>query len=279
LANIAWDIDEWFEVIPAHVWTPWYGLLGSRSGFDSLEECLGEDADRIHAIETGLSSDPAMNWGVPAIGSRSIVSFSDAHSPGTMGRELTVLESEPTYRGIVSAIRAGRVVETIEFHPEHGKYHLDGHRKCGVRMTPSESETLGGRCPVCGRKMTLGVLNRVTRLSTVNHTTYLDADGLNKSETGRPPFRSLVPLRELVSFALGVGPTSKRVRDLQDRLIDELGNELTVLTVAPLEDIARVAGEAVAQGIGAVRRGEVTSEPGFDGQYGVVKPAIQGRVI
>ena len=138
MAAIAWEADDRSVVIPAHVWTPWYGMYGSKSGFDSIEECFGDAADRIHAIETGLSSDPAMNWLVPDLDTRSIVSFSDAHSPKNMGRELTVFRAEPNFTSLADAVRDQDIVETVEFHPGHGKYHLDGHRKCGVRFEPGE---------------------------------------------------------------------------------------------------------------------------------------------
>ncbi len=159
------DINPGCIVIPAHVWTPWYGLFGSKSGFDSLEECFQDMTPQIRAIETGLSSDPAMNWLVPDLADRSIVSFSDAHSPAKLGRELTVFEGELSFQGLAKALTHQHIDFTVEFYPEEGKYHYSGHRKCGVRQSPAETLEQGARCPVCGRPLTLGVLHRVSALS------------------------------------------------------------------------------------------------------------------
>ncbi len=273
LAEMAWEADERMMVVPAHAWTPWYGLYGSKSGFDSMEECFGDLAPRISAIETGLSSDPAMNWRVADVDGRAIVSFSDAHSPPAIGREATVLDCAPDFPSIAAAIKGGRIVETLEFHPEHGKYHLDGHRKCGVRMAPSESAAIKGRCPKCGRKLTLGVENRVERLASrpASVAAAPDSAGLVRGPAGRPPFRYVVPLRELLSQALGSGPSSQRVARAYDRLVHGVDGELNVLTGAPIRDVERVAGEAVARVISAARRNQVEIEPGYDGEYGKVR--------
>jgi uncharacterized protein (TIGR00375 family) len=270
LYETALQADDRCVVVPAHVWTPWYGVYGSKSGFDSLEECFGELAPMVPAIETGLSSDPAMNWGVPDIGARAIVSFSDAHSTGTIGRELTVFDADPDFGSLRSALFENRVVETVEFHPEHGKYHLNGHRKCGVRLTPGETPP-DGRCPKCGRPLTLGVSHRVSELSASHVEAVLGADGLMRGPGGRPPFRSLVPLLELLSQALGAGVGSKKVSHAYKGLVNGLGSELAALTEAGEADIANLAGERVAQAVVSIRKGQVQVEPGYDGVYGVVK--------
>ena len=269
LCQVALDADERCAVIPAHVWTPWYGVYGSKSGFDSLEECFGEYLFMVPAIETGLSSDPAMNWSVEDIGDRAIVSFSDAHSPGTIGRELTVLDANAEYGSIRSALFENRVVETIEFHPEHGKYHLNGHRKCGVRLEPHVTPP-DGRCPKCGRPLTLGVLQRVNELSSGKVEVTLGEDGLKHGPPGKAPFRSLVPLRELLSQALEVGINTKKVANAYSELVNGAGGELRVLTEATDAEISAIAGERVAHAVTAVRKGAVRVEAGYDGVYGTV---------
>ena len=271
-ADVAWGADDRFVIVPAHAWTPWYGVYGSKSGFDSIEECFGDLAPRIFAIETGLSSDPAMNWRVADVDGRAIVSFSDAHSPPAMGREATVLDCAADFPSVVSAIAQGRIVETLEFHPGHGKYHLDGHRKCGVKLWPRESAEAGGRCPNCGRKVTLGVLNRIEQLASRPETiaSPVGKDGVVRGPEGRPPFRRLVPLRDVLSQALGTGPGSKRVGRACDALVSELGGEIAALTSASAADIERVAGARVADTVIAARRGSVEIDPGYDGEYGTV---------
>ena len=272
MAGIAWDADERCVIIPAHVWTPWYGMYGSKSGFDSVEECFGDAAYRIHAIETGLSSDPAMNWMVPDVDSRSVVSFSDAHSAGNMGRELTVFRAEPNFTSLASALQNQHIVETFEFHPGHGKYHLDGHRKCGVRLEPGGGGEQASICPVCDKPLTLGVLNRVTELAARPGVAEPSGDGLVKGPDHRPPFRSLVPLRELLSFSLSVGPATKTVGRHYKALVEEFGGELNVLTRASLDDLERTSGPRLAQAVLAVREGRVDVDPGYDGVYGTVTP-------
>ena len=273
LAETVWDADDRFVIVPAHAWTPWYGIYGSKSGFDSIEECFGGLAQRVFAIETGLSSDPAMNWRIADVDSRAIVSFSDAHSTQAMGREATVLDCEPDFPAIMAAIAGGRIVETMEFHPGHGKYHLDGHRKCGVRMSPQESTSAGGRCPKCRRKLTLGVLNRIEQLAVRPEqvASKVGDDGLVRGPARRPPFRYLVPLRDALSQALGAGPASLRVRAACEKLSAELGGEIPILMSAPLADIERLAGDRAAQTIAAVRRNDVEIDPGYDGEYGAVR--------
>ena len=270
LYSLALDADPQCVIFPAHIWTPWYGVYGSKSGFDSLEECFGEHTERVPAVETGLSSDPHMNWAVSDIGDRAIVSFSDAHSAATMGRELTVFDATADYESICSALFENRVLETVEFHPEHGKYHLNGHRKCNVRLVPAETPP-DGRCPVCNRPLTLGVLQRVTELSDRIPEPPILRDGLlHGSASNTRPYRHLVQLRELVAQGLSVGVATKKVKAASQRLIDEFGSELNVLVSTPRDDLARVSGDRVADLISAVRDGRVNVEAGFDGVYGTV---------
>ncbi|MCH8817303.1 MAG: DNA helicase UvrD [Chloroflexi bacterium] len=276
LVGFVMDADERCEVIPAHVWTPWYGLYGSKSGFDSLEDAFGDHGGQIHAIETGLSSDPEMNWGVPELKNRALVSFSDAHSAANVGREATIFEMEPTYDGLVGAIASQSIVETIEFFPENGKYHLDGHRACDVRLTPAESATNGGRCPVCGRPLTLGVLNRIESLSDAAPVEWADrggpVSGLVSGPASRPPFRRLVPLRDLVAACLDVGKTTKTVARVVDRLVEHCGSELNVLIDADPMELRSAADDKIASAIISVRRGDLAIEPGYDGVYGRIAP-------
>ncbi len=282
LYSLALEVDARCVLFPAHAWTPWYGVYGSKSGFDSLEESFGDLAHLVPAIETGLSSTPEMNWTVPDIGDRALVSFSDAHSPATMGRELTVFEAEPKYESIASALFENRVVETIEFHPEHGKYHSNGHRNCDIRLSPEETPA-DGRCKACGRPLTLGVLQRVNELSNGSAIKTFLKDGLVHTERSvqgrRAPFRQLVPLRELISQAIGSGVNTKRVAAIYDGLTSGLGTELNVLIRASHDEMGGIADERVVSAIVAVRSGEVEVDPGFDGVYGTVKPRIQGSLV
>lgn len=277
LTSLALDTDPRAMVIPAHVWTPWYGVLGSVSGFDSLEECFGEATPLIRAVETGLSSDPAMNWAVPEMRNRAILSFSDAHSLPNLGREVTVLRGAPTCEGLKQAVEGNDVAYTVEFYPEEGKYHYNGHRNCGVRQSPGETAVQGDRrCAVCGRPLTLGVLHRVRSLSAAagdesSADTAPGPDGFIESSDGRPPFLRLVPLEELLAETLGLGRRSKAVAKVYRKLCAEFGNELDALVRASAGDIQQVAGESVAQAILKARTGQVVAEPGFDGQYGTVR--------
>ncbi len=215
-----------------------------------------------------------MNWGVSDVGDRAVVSFSDAHSAPTMGRELTILEAELDYDSVTSALFENRVLETVEFHPEHGKYHENGHRKCGVQLTPAQTPS-DGRCLVCNRPLTLGVLHRVNELSDRDSVPAVLKDGLlyGASPNARP-FRQLVPLRELIATALSAGVNSKKVASLYTTLTGQFESELAVLTIAPETDIAAVAGAGagnkIAASIVAVREGRVDVEPGFDGVFGNV---------
>jgi len=249
-------------VIPAHIWTPWFSVLGSKSGFDSLEECFEEQAAQIYALETGLSSDPAMNWRVSALDRFLLVSNSDAHSPQKLGREANIFLVEPTYPALAQAVRSQEGWGgTIEFFPQEGKYHLDGHRACSLRLTPEEAEALGGRCPKCGKPLTYGVMHRVQDLADRPP---------GAAPAGRKPFESLIPLPEILGQVLGVGPGSQKVRSRYFRLLEKLGPELTILRRAPLTAVAREGGALLAHGLDRMRRGEVHIAGGFDGQYGEV---------
>ena len=271
LLGLVKGIDERCFLIPAHLWTPWFGLYGSRSGYDSLEECFGDDAGEIPAIETGLSSDPAMNWKVPSLDGVAIMSFSDAHSAPNLGRELTVMNGAMTYDGLVQAMRRQDIAYTVEFYPEEGKYHSSGHRACGVRMSAGEVREDGETCPSCGRRITVGVSYRVEELGGRQVETWIGEDGLVHGDTGRPPFKSMVPLQEILSESLGVGLKTKRVAGVYDRLVERFGSELAVLMETSVKEIALASDERTAEGIERVRRGDIFIEPGYDGVYGTVR--------
>lgn len=271
LTALALDANPECMVIPAHVWTPWYGVFGSKTGFNDLEECFQDMSRHINAVETGLSSDPAMNWRVPWLADKTIVSFSDAHSPPKLGRELTVFQGELSYRGLADSLARQAVAYTVEFYPEEGKYHYTGHRKCGVRQSPDETAESGPGCPKCGRPMTLGVLHRMQRMSGGAAPETGGADGfVRHREQRRPPFIRLIPLVEIIAEVLGVGPSSKRVRAEYLRLTEELGSEMEVLMAAEVDVLSGVAGEPLAQAVLQARTGKVAIEPGYDGEYGKV---------
>ncbi len=270
LLHLLLDVDERCLLLPAHVWTPWFGVYGSKSGFDSLAECFGDDAPRILAVETGLSADPAMCWRIAELDDVAIISFSDAHSLPNLARELTVFDGELSYDGLVAALRAQSIAYTVEFFPEEGKYYHSGHRKCGVRFTPAQADEHGGRCPVCGRKLTLGVSQRVESLASRGTVSQAREDGLVHGPAGRPPYRPLIALRTLIAENVGRGVNTKGVRAEYMRLVGEFGSELALLVDAPAPDLARIAGEPLARAIDRMRRGRVSITPGYDGLYGTV---------
>ncbi|MCX7026545.1 MAG: endonuclease Q family protein [Spirochaetes bacterium] len=279
--------DERSILVPAHIWTPWFSVLGARSGFDSIEECYGDLASRVGAIETGLSSNPPMNWALSALDRFAIISNSDAHSPDKLGREATIFTMEPSFTGLADSLSgaaggpAGSVAETIEFFPQEGKYHYDGHRACGVSLSPAESADLQGLCPVCGKPLTPGVMRRVLELADRPMDEWapcppspLPLPGL--SGANRRPYHSLVPLAELLGQLMGVGPGTKKVAAAYAALVEKAGSELALLMDLPIEKIGRLAcpgcpGEILAGAIGLMRRGEVSVRPGCDGVYGEVK--------
>ena len=264
LLEICLEADENVLFIPAHIWTPHFAALGASSGFDSLEECYEDLLPHIFAVETGLSSDPPMNWRLSALDRYAVVSNSDAHSPQKLAREATCFDTECSYPGIYSALKdrdPARFLGTLEFYPEEGKYHYDGHRKCEVCYKPAQTLAAEGICPVCGRKLTVGVLHRVEKLAD-------RPEGFRPDVA--PPYEYLIPLDEVIGAAVGVGPKSKKVRAVYDRLLAEVGTELEVLRRAGLEAIESCAGPLVAEGVRRMRCGEVDIYPGHDGEYGVI---------
>ncbi len=269
LLEIALESGPDSYLVPAHIWTPWFAALGSQSGFDSIEECYGDLAGRIFAVETGLSSDPAMNWRISSLDRFRLTSNSDAHSPGKLGREATRFSCEPDYFAIRRALETGEgYVGTVEFFPEEGKYHMDGHRACGVRLDPKETIATGGRCPVCGRPVTIGVAHRVEALAD-------RSEAIPPATAGT--VSSLVPLPEILSEIVGSGVASKAVSHTYDRTIAALGPELALLEDLPAEDVAKVhplLGEAVTR----LRSGEVIRQAGYDGEYGVVRLFQDGEL-
>lgn len=249
--------------VPAHIWTPHFSLFGAFSGFDTIEECYEELTPQIHALETGLSSDPAMNWRLSALDSFQLISNSDAHSPSKLGREASLFDIPMSYAGLYGAIQRGEGLKgTIEFFPEEGKYHFDGHRKCHLCLSPSQARKYNGICPVCGRKLTTGVLHRIEQLA--------DRDEDFLLPQGRP-FENLVPLGEVIATSVGSSPSSVKVSRQYEHLLEELGNEFYILRQAPLEDISHVAGSLTAEGIRHLRDGRVQWRPGYDGEYGAMR--------
>lgn len=281
LLELILAIDEQCFLLPCHVWTPHFGVYGSASGFDSLEECFEDLAPYIYGIETGISSDPEMNWQVQELQNRSILSFSDAHSLPKLAREATIFSlTDISYPHILSAIKRNAaenyIAGTIEFYPEEGKYHYSGHRNCGVAVGPSEILSDGNLCPKCGKKLTEGVLFRVQQLASLPHIPAIreiDAAGvlwLHDSTKQHPPFVRLVPLLEIIAESIGSSVGSKKCISQFELLCQELGSELDILLRVPMPDIQRIAGEKIAEGVAKVRGGDLSIAPGFDGEYGKV---------
>lgn len=314
LCELVWSIDKEVLVVSAHCWTPWFALYGSKSGFDSLEECYGEFAKNIYAVETGLSSDPEMNWRIKELESRSILSFSDAHSPEKLMREATVFKAKSAkrkapsfasgrstrliqscyapdatagrqnfnFKDLAGAIKKDKksdwqISYTIEFHPEEGKYHYTGHRNCGISQTPEETKKSGITCPVCGRPLTLGVMHRVEELADTpaiepeKKENDVGLMGFYDPKKNQPPYVMLVPLMEILAEVLGTAATSQKVKNEYENLVENLGTELDILTQIKSEEILRVGGEKLAEGVMKVRRSEIFIKPGFDGNFGIVK--------
>lgn len=263
LLEIALESGPGLFLIPAHIWTPWFSALGSKSGFDSIAECYADLAGHIFAVETGLSSDPPMNWRVPSIDRYRLVSNSDAHSPAMLGREANRFDCALDYPSVRHALATGEGFGgTLEFFPEEGKYHLDGHRGCGLCLTPEETRQHGGRCPRCGGIITVGVQSRVDDLA-------------ERPEGFRPPgaagFESLIPLPEIVGEIEQVGVQSQRVRRAVEQLTERLGPELLVLRDLPLEAIRGKGSPLLAEAIARLRAGKVMRQAGYDGEYGVIR--------
>jgi DNA helicase-2/ATP-dependent DNA helicase PcrA len=260
LLEITLEIDERAFFVPAHIWTPWFSIFGSKSGFDTLEECFEDLTGHIHALETGLSSDPPMNRRISSLDHYVLVSNSDAHSPGKLGREANLFDTHMEYHHMIQALTHGKgFIGTIEFFPEEGKYHLDGHRKCQLRLHPAQTCELQGVCPVCGRHVTVGVLNRVDELSD-RHTPVLSKD-----------FFSLIPLPEVLSELLDCGPSTKKVMAVYERLLSRLGPELTILMDTPLSDIEAAAGPLLAEAVRRMRQNQVIRAGGYDGEFGAIR--------
>ncbi|AGW12493.1 UvrD-helicase domain-containing protein [Megalodesulfovibrio gigas] len=265
LLEIVLELHPQAFLVPAHIWTPWFSLFGSKSGFDSVEECFGDLAPHIFALETGLSSDPEMNWRISALDRYALISNSDAHSGEKLARECNLFQGEPDYAGIFQALQRESLshtfLGTVEFFPEEGKYHLDGHRACGVKFDPTVQTFPEDRCPICGKPLTVGVLHRVMEL----------ADRQAPAQPAfQPGFTSLFPLSECIADVLGAGPSTKKVKQLYATTLQRLGPELHVLRDAPLEDVRRV-NTVLAEALDRMRRGQVIRQAGYDGEFGVIR--------
>jgi len=276
LCEIVFSVSKDCLIIPAHIWTPWYSLYGSNSGFDSIKECFGEFTDRIYAIETGLSSDPAMNWRIPELDKRNILSFSDAHSPQKLGREATVFKIEDikklSYEDIKEAIINNKIAYTIEFYPEEGKYHWTGHRSCQIKQSPKQTAKLGTICPVCGRKLTIGVMQRVEELAGCSAKEVIgERNHLIKSKSNRPPYVMIVPLLEIIAEVMESTVSSQAVINRYEQMIEKFGSDFEVLLKTPIEFIGQTFGEKTAEAIKRVREGQIFVDPGYDGVFGTVK--------
>ncbi|QQG44930.1 MAG: DNA helicase UvrD [Candidatus Sungiibacteriota bacterium] len=265
LAKIVLNIDERCMIVPAHAWTPWFSIFGSMSGFNSIEECFDEYAKYIYAVETGLSSDPAMNWRWSHLDNIALISNSDSHSLQKIGREANVFDTELFYDGIIDAIKSHdpkKFLYTIEFFPEEGKYHYDGHRLCKFSCGPEETKRLKKICPQCNKAVTVGVLNRVDELA-------------DRPEGARPerviPFKSLVPLDEIIAEGFGVGTSAKKVKIAYRDLVEKMGSEFAVLVDASQSDLEASAAPEIVEGVMRTREGRLHIEPGYDGEYGKVK--------
>lgn len=265
LAKMVFSVSDECMLVPAHAWTPWFSVFGSKSGFDSLEECFEDYTDKIFAIETGLSSDPAMNWRVSKLDTIALISNSDSHSGPKIGREANMFDTELSYRAIYDALKSKdptKFLSTIEFFPEEGKYHYDGHRLCKFSCNPARSKELNNICPVCSRPLTIGVMNRVEELA--------DRPDGEKPE-GAIPYKNLIPLTEIIGDALGVGQASKRVNEYYMNLIRDIGTEFKILVEASRGEIEAASIPSIAEGVIRVREGEVKIEPGYDGEYGKIQ--------
>jgi len=265
MVKIILSISKDCLIVPAHIWTPWFGLLGSKTGFDSPEECFEEETENIYAMETGLSSDPAMNWRLSNLDRFSLISNSDAHSPLNIGREANVFDTELDYKKIIEAIKSkdkNRFLYTIEFFPQEGKYHYDGHRNCKECLSPKESIKLNNICPKCHREVTVGVMHRVETLSDRE-------EGFTNDNF--IPYKSLIPLREIIAEAKGIGVNSKTVDDEYKGLVGRFGSEFNILLKMSEEDLRRFLPSKIAEGIIRVRGGNVNIHPGYDGEYGKIE--------
>ena len=264
LARIIFDIDENCMVVPGHIWTPWFSLFGSMSGFNRIEDCFEDQTPKIFALETGLSSDPAMNWRLSALDRFTLISNSDSHSPAKIGREANIFDCELNYKTIREVLKTKdkkRFLSTIEFFPEEGKYHFDGHRLCDQRLSPKETKQHQGKCPKCGKKVTVGVMNRVEELAD-------RPEGFNPPNS--IPYKNLIPLDEIIAETKGVGKTSLAVgRDYRSCLA-KFGTEFEILLRASKEDLLKGLPSRIAEGVLRVRDGKVSIKAGYDGEYGII---------
>ncbi len=279
LLEIVLESDPQAYLIPAHIWTPWFSALGSKGGFDRMEDCFGDLTKHVFAAETGLSSDPPMNWRLQQLDPYILVSNSDAHSPQKLGREANLFNTDLSYSGIYRALSDPQdkgLEATIEFFPEEGKYHYDGHRECRMRLHPEETIKNKGLCPVCGKSVTVGVMARVEELA--------DRPAGEKSKRWRS-FYSLIPLPEIIAEAKDMGPASGAVQENFLQLLNKCGTELFILREVPLSDIQAVAGDLIAEGIRRMREGKVDIAAGYDGEYGEIhifseheRKSLQGQL-
>jgi uncharacterized protein (TIGR00375 family) len=263
LLNIVLNESPDSLLIPAHAWTPHFSVFGAVSGFDSLEECYEELTPHIHAIETGLSSDPQMNWRISALDGITLISNSDAHSPAKTGREANIFDTEMSYQSIINALKSGKgFLGTIEFFPEEGKYHYDGHRACSIRLSPQETIKNKYLCPSCGKKLTVGVMHRVEKLA--------DREIGFRPENA-PDFHSIIPLPEIISEILKVGVPSKKVNNAYLNLLSEIGSEFNILMDTSLDDIEKAGSPILRQAVSMMREGKVNIAPGYDGEFGKIR--------
>jgi uncharacterized protein (TIGR00375 family) len=263
-------------IVPGHIWTPWFSLFGSMSGFDKIEDCFEEQTPKIFALETGLSSDPAMNWRLSALDKFTLISNSDSHSPQKIGREANVFNcglDYPTIRQVLKNKDRDKFLYTIEFFPEEGKYHFDGHRLCGIRWSPKETKEHAGKCPKCGKPVTVGVANRVERLA-------------DRPEGFKPPnaipFKNLIPLDEIIASAKGLGKASVSVEREYQLYLSKFGTEFEILLKASKEELLKGLPPKIAEGVLLARQGKVNIQPGYDGEYGTVSvfeesPAVKNE--
>lgn len=273
LARMIFDIDENCMIIPGHIWTPWFSLFGSMSGFDKIEDCFEEETSKIFALETGLSSDPAMNWRLSALDRFTLISNSDSHSPQKIGREANVFNCELNYLTIRQALKdkdKSKFLYTIEFFPEEGKYHFDGHRLCGIRWSPQETKQHNGKCPKCGKSVTIGVANRLEALA-------------DRPQGFKPqnaiPFKSLIPLDEIIASAKGLGKGSVSVEREYQLYLSQFGTEFDILLKASPADLQKTLPPKIAEGVLLARQGKVNIKPGYDGEYGIVSVFEDGPAV
>ncbi|MFH1347174.1 MAG: endonuclease Q family protein, partial [Candidatus Margulisiibacteriota bacterium] len=271
LTRIVMDISEDCFIVPAHAWTPWFSVFGSNSGFDKIEYCFEEQIKHIYCLETGLSSDPAMNWRWSALDRFSLISNSDSHSPSKIGREANVFDCKMDYYEITNTLKnkdKKKFLYTVEFFPQEGKYHFDGHRNCKMRLSPEESIKNNNICPKCGKRITVGVMNRVDQLSD-RPEGFIPKDAI--------PFKNLIPLDEIIADAKGIGKGSKAVEKEYHSLLSKFGTEFNILLDVSDEDLRRSMPAQIAEGIIRVRKGEVKIFPGYDGEYGKIQIFDEGE--